>query len=56
MTESNGHWANPDALVSTEWAAEHGRDEGVRLVEVDVDPTNYDTGHLEGAVGWNWRR
>ncbi len=55
MASSNGY-SNSEALVSTDWAAEHGRDEGVRLVEVDVDPTVYDNGHLEGAVGWNWRR
>jgi thiosulfate/3-mercaptopyruvate sulfurtransferase len=55
MASSNGY-SNSDALVSTEWAAEHGRDPGVRLVEVDVDPSAYDNGHLEGAVGWNWRR
>ena len=55
MASSNGY-SNSQALVSTEWAAEHGRDQGVRLVEVDVDPTVYDSGHLEGAVGWNWRR
>lgn len=41
-------------LVSTEWVAAHGGDKGVRLVEVDVDPTLYPAGHLEGAVGWNW--
>ena len=56
MTESNGHFANPDALVSTEWVAEHGRDENVRLIEVDVDTAAYDAGHIEGAVGLNWRR
>jgi thiosulfate/3-mercaptopyruvate sulfurtransferase len=55
MASSNGY-SNSQALVSTDWAAEHGRDPGVRLVEVDVDPTVYDGGHLEGAVGWNWRR
>ncbi|HEX6548731.1 MAG TPA: sulfurtransferase [Candidatus Dormibacteraeota bacterium] len=55
MSESNG-FANPEALVSTEWAAEHGRDQGVRLVEVDVDTAAYEGGHIEGAVGWNWRR
>jgi thiosulfate/3-mercaptopyruvate sulfurtransferase len=27
----------------------------VRLVEVDVDTTAYDSGHIQGAVGWNWR-
>ena len=44
------------ALVSTEWIAEHAKDKGVRLVEVDVDPTNYEKGHVEGAVGWNWKK
>ena len=55
MASSNGY-SNSEALVSTDWAAEHGRDPGVRLVEVDVDPSVYEGGHLEGAVGWNWRR
>ena len=52
---SNGHIANPDALVSTDWAVEHLTDPAVRLVEVDVDTTAYEKGHLKGAVGWNWR-
>jgi thiosulfate/3-mercaptopyruvate sulfurtransferase len=52
---SNGHIANPDALVSTDWAVERLGDRGVRLVEVDVDTTAYEKGHLKGAVGWNWR-
>jgi len=48
-------YATPEVLVSTEWAAEHLNDNSVRLVEVDVDTTAYDTGHIVGAVGWNWR-
>jgi thiosulfate/3-mercaptopyruvate sulfurtransferase len=52
---SNGHIANPDSLVTTDWAVEHLTDPGVRFVEVDVDTTAYDKGHLPGAVGWNWR-
>jgi thiosulfate/3-mercaptopyruvate sulfurtransferase len=44
------------ALVTTEWVAQHARDSDVRLVEVDVDPTVYKTGHIDGAAGWNWRR
>ena len=52
---SNGHIANPDSLVSTDWAAERLNDPGVRLVEVDVDTAAYEKGHLPGAVGWNWR-
>ena len=55
MASSNGY-TNSEALVSTDWVAEHGRDQGVRLVEVDVDTSVYDKGHIEGAVGWNWRR
>jgi len=27
----------------------------VRLIEVDVDTAAYDTGHIPGAVGWNWK-
>ena len=52
---SNGHIANPDSLVTTDWAVEHLNDPGVRFVEVDVDTTAYDKGHLPEAVGWNWR-
>src|SRR5699024_6453984 len=43
-------------LVTTDWAAEHLNDEGVRLVEVDVHTKSYSSGHIPGAVGWNWRR
>jgi thiosulfate/3-mercaptopyruvate sulfurtransferase len=41
-------------LVSTDWVARHALDEGVRIVEVDVDTSAYAQGHVEGAVGWNW--
>jgi len=44
------------ALVSTEWIADHAKDNGLRLVEVDVDPSNYEKGHIDGAVGWNWKK
>jgi thiosulfate/3-mercaptopyruvate sulfurtransferase len=47
-------YAHPESLVSTEWVAGHGKDSNVRLVEVDVDTTAYEQGHIEGAVGWNW--
>ncbi|MBI4494901.1 MAG: sulfurtransferase [Chloroflexi bacterium] len=49
-----GGYANPSALVSTDWVAEHLNDPKVRLIEVDVDTTAYDQGHIPGAVGWNW--
>jgi thiosulfate/3-mercaptopyruvate sulfurtransferase len=41
-------------LVTTDWVAQHGTDTGVRVVEVDVDTTAYEQGHVPGAVGWNW--
>ena len=44
------------ALVTTDWIDEHAKNSGLRLVEVDVDPSVYEKGHIEGAVGWNWRR
>jgi thiosulfate/3-mercaptopyruvate sulfurtransferase len=48
-------YAHPEVLVSTEWVAEHQSDPKVRLIEVDVDTTAYDQGHIAGAVGWNWQ-
>jgi thiosulfate/3-mercaptopyruvate sulfurtransferase len=42
------------ALVSTDWIAEHLNDPHVRLMEVDVDTSAYERGHLPGAVGLNW--
>jgi thiosulfate/3-mercaptopyruvate sulfurtransferase len=43
-----------DVLVTTDWVAQHGTDAGVRVVEVDVDTTAYDQGHVPGSAGWNW--
>ena len=48
-------YAHPESLVSTDWVAEHGNDGNVRLVEVDVDTSAYEQGHIAGAVGWNWQ-
>jgi thiosulfate/3-mercaptopyruvate sulfurtransferase len=47
-------YAHPEMLVDTAWVAEHGRDAGIRLVEVDVDTAAYDQGHISGAIAWNW--
>lgn len=48
-------YKHPETLVSTQWAADHLNDSNIRLVEVDVDTTAYDQGHIPGAVGWNWQ-
>jgi thiosulfate/3-mercaptopyruvate sulfurtransferase len=48
-------YANPSALVTTQWVADHLNDSTVRLIEVDVDTTAYEQGHIRNAVGWNWQ-
>ncbi len=48
-------YAHPEVLVSTQWVADHLSDPKTRLVEVDVDTSAYDQGHIPGAVGWNWQ-
>ena len=48
-------YAHPESLVSTDWVAEHGGDANVRLVEVDVDTSAYEQGHVAGAVSFNWQ-
>jgi thiosulfate/3-mercaptopyruvate sulfurtransferase len=48
-------YKHPEVLVSTEWAANNLQSPNVRLVEVDVDTSAYDQGHIPGAVGWNWQ-
>jgi thiosulfate/3-mercaptopyruvate sulfurtransferase len=53
MSTEQGY-ANPAALVSTQWVADHLNDPNVRLFEVDVDTSAYGTGHIAGAVGINW--
>ncbi len=46
--------ASSDVLVSTDWASQHLTAATTRVVEVDVDTSAYDQGHVPGAIGWNW--
>ena len=48
-------YAHPEMLVSTDWVAEHLNGDKFRLIEVDVDTTSYEHGHIPGAIGWNWQ-
>ncbi len=48
-------YAHPEALVETDWLAEHHADPNVRVFEVDVDTAAFEQGHVPGAVGLNWR-
>jgi thiosulfate/3-mercaptopyruvate sulfurtransferase len=47
-------YANPDALVETDWLEEHIDDPDIRVTEVDEDTTAYQKGHIKGSVPWNW--
>jgi len=49
-------YAHPEALVETNWLAEHLNDPGIRVVESNEDVLLYDTGHIPGAVHIDWRR
>jgi thiosulfate/3-mercaptopyruvate sulfurtransferase len=53
---SSTEYAHPEALVSTEWVAEHLADPNVRIIESNEDVLLYDTGHIPGAVHVDWRR
>ncbi len=47
-------YAHPDVLVDCDWLSGHFSDASVRVVEVDVDTSAYNLGHIPGALGWNW--
>jgi thiosulfate/3-mercaptopyruvate sulfurtransferase len=49
-------YVHPEVLVDTQWVADHLNDPKVKLVEVDVDTNAYDTGHIKGAIGLDWRK
>jgi thiosulfate/3-mercaptopyruvate sulfurtransferase len=52
---NENRYAHPHSLVQTDWVAAHKGDPHIRLIEVDVDTTAYDAGHIPGAIGWDWR-
>lgn len=47
-------YAHPEALVETQWVADHLNDPNVRIVESDEDLLLYETGHIPGAVKIDW--
>lgn len=48
-------YAHPEALVSTDWLADHLNDASIRIVESNEDILLYSTGHIPGAVHIDWR-
>jgi thiosulfate/3-mercaptopyruvate sulfurtransferase len=55
MPENKGY-IHPEVLVDAAWVEAHLHDPQVRLIEVDVDTTAYEQGHIPGAVGFNWQK
>jgi thiosulfate/3-mercaptopyruvate sulfurtransferase len=51
----SSQYARPEALVSTEWVANHLDDPNVRIVESNEDILLYDQGHVPNAVKLDWQ-
>jgi thiosulfate/3-mercaptopyruvate sulfurtransferase len=47
-------YTHPEALVTTEWVAQHLNDSDIRIVESDEDVLLYDTGHVPNSVKIDW--
>jgi thiosulfate/3-mercaptopyruvate sulfurtransferase len=47
-------YANPEALVETDWLEENIEDPNIRIIEIDEDTQAYEKGHIRGALAWNW--
>lgn len=45
--------SNPDVLVGTQWLSDNLNNPKLRIVEFDLDSTNYQAGHIPGAVFWD---
>ena len=49
------NYAHPEVLVDTDWVSAHKNDSDVTVVEVNVDTSLYEQGHIDGAIGWSWK-
>lgn len=49
-------YAHPEALVSTDWLAEHLQDPSLRILECDEDVLLYEVGHIPGAQKIDWHQ
>jgi thiosulfate/3-mercaptopyruvate sulfurtransferase len=48
-------YAKPEVLVETDWVKANLGRPRIKLVEIDEDTKTYDTGHIPGAVAFNWQ-
>jgi len=49
-------YVHPEVLVSTDYVAQHLKDRGIRILEVNEDILLYDTGHIPNAVKIDWQQ
>ncbi|HAB17353.1 MAG TPA: sulfurtransferase, partial [Verrucomicrobiales bacterium] len=49
------NYSNPEVLVDLAWAKANIGAPKVKFVEIDVDTAAYESGHIPGAVAFNWR-
>jgi thiosulfate/3-mercaptopyruvate sulfurtransferase len=47
-------FAANDVLVSTDWLEKNLKDSKLRIIEVSVDPGQFERGHIPGAVNFSW--
>lgn len=46
-------YAKPRALVDSEWLADHLHDADITIVDIHLDPSPYEAGHIPGAIAWS---
>ena len=49
------NYSHPEVLVDIAWAKSNLGNPKVKFVEIDVDTSSYDSGHIPGAIAFNWR-
>ena len=47
-------YANPQALVETDWLEQNLDDPSIAILEVDEDTTAYEKGHIKNAISIDW--
>jgi len=50
----NAQEAAPSALVTADWVEQNLENPAVRVIEVSVDPGQFERGHIPGAVNFAW--
>jgi thiosulfate/3-mercaptopyruvate sulfurtransferase len=49
------NYSHPEVLVDLAWAKANIGKPKIKFVEVDVDTASYASGHIPGAIAFNWR-